>query len=519
VRAAILEANRRRPTAGKQALRLSEERFRLLVESVRDYAIFMLDPQGRVMSWNSGAELIKGYTADEVLGQHISIFYPAEKLRAGWPTQELEIAKAVGRFEDEGWRVRKDGSRFWANVVITALFDDGGTLDGFAKITRDLTQRRKIEALEESSRRMNDFLAMLAHELRNPLAPMSNAIQLLLSGKYDRQLVEWCSRVLDRQVKQLHRLVADLLDAHRITSGKIPLSRKTLDVRRIVEMAADSSRSLLAERRLHLDLPAEPVAVDGDGARLLQVFSNLIGNAVKFTSPVGVIECSVDSDRAFASIRVRDNGIGMPPHLLAVAFEPFTQGDPSLDRSDAGLGLGLAVVRRLVEMHDGTVRATSEGEGRGSEIHIRLPLADPRAIAGDTVSPGLEQLGRSGGLRILIVEDNRDSADSMAAILRMLGHEVSVAYDSGAALALAGDFAPDGALLDIGLPDVNGYELAMQLKALPGGADVALFALTGYGQDEDRRRAAEAGFARHFTKPVDIAELASAIEAECASRP
>jgi PAS domain S-box-containing protein len=489
----------------EERVRASEERFRLLVEGVRDYAIFMIDPQGRIMSWNAGAERIKGYKPVEIIGQHFSLFYPPEARERGWPEYELQVARREGRFEDEGWRVRKDRSLFWANVVITPLHGDDGVLRGYSKVTRDMTERKHVEALEEGRRQMSEFLAMLGHELRNPLAPIRNAVHVMAREKLDPTASEWCRDVIDRQVSQLARLVDDLLDVTRITSGKITVHKEAMDLNLAVERAVEASRPVLESRRhgLSLMLAEAPVTVEGDLVRLSQAVLNLLNNAAKYTPEGGSISCSVKHENGHAVVRVHDNGIGIPRDLLPKIFELFVQGDRSLDRSEGGLGVGLTLVERLVRLHGGTVHAESPGPGMGSEFVIRLPVARQGA-AGDDRDAGRKFDVAEEGRRVLVVEDNRDAADTLAAAVRSWGHQVQVAYEGPSALRAAPGFRPDVALLDIGLPGMNGYELARHLKDMFADDDILLIAVSGYAQEEDLRRSADAGIARHFAKPVDL---------------
>lgn len=500
-------------------LRESEERFRLLVESVKDYAIFMLDPDGRIASWNAGAENIKGYRSEEILGLHFSRFYPPEAVARGWPQEELRRALAAGRFEDEGWRVRKDGSHFWANVIITPLFDKNGVHRGFAKVTRDLTARRKSEALEESARRMNEFLAMLSHELRNPLAPIRNAIELMKMKSVSDQLLEWSRDVIGRQVDHLARLVDDLLDVGRVTSGKISLQNESLDLALIATRAVEASRPLIDARghTLEIFLPVGSVWVEGDATRLTQIVLNLLNNAAKYTPEKGNIRLEVDQSGLNAVVRVRDTGVGIPPELLVEVFELFRQGSRTLDRSEGGLGVGLTLVRRLTEMHGGTVEALSEGHGMGSEFVVRLPLrsAPSRAAAEGAGNAGVPV---SPLRRVLVVDDHRDSMESMAGLLRAWGHDVRTADSGPAALAAAADHRPEFVLLDIGMPGMNGYQVATELRRLPAARDAVVVAMTGYGQEEDRSRSRQAGMNYHLTKPVNPAQLAlllAALPGEC----
>jgi PAS domain S-box-containing protein len=492
----------------EELLRESEERFRLLVEGVKDYAIFMLDPEGRISSWNAGAELIKGYRPDEILGQHFSVFYTAEDLARGWPEHELQMARAEGRFEDEGWRVRKNGSTFWANVVITALYY-GGRLVGFAKVTRDLTDRKRIEALEEADIRRNEFLAMLSHELRNPLAPIRNALGVMRMNGASEADLEWAKTVVDRQVTHLTRLVDDLLDVSRIASGKITLQREPLEVAQVVAGAVEASQPLIDSRghTLELRLPDEPLRVQGDLTRLSQVVMNLLNNAAKYTPEGGHIRLTAERDGTAAVIRVRDTGVGMSADLLPKVFDLFTQGERSLDRSEGGLGIGLTLVYRLVTLHGGSVAATSEGPGLGSELTIRLPLLT--ADEAPRPRPASQQVERRSDIsrRVLVVDDNHDATETLELLIQLWGHEVRIAYDGEEALALAAEFQPDIVLLDIGLPGMSGYDVARRMRALPECRDAMLVAVTGYGQDSDRSQSRDAGFDHHLVKPVQPGTL------------
>ncbi|MDB5310525.1 MAG: chemotaxis protein methyltransferase CheR [Gemmataceae bacterium] len=508
------------PHPDEGSLRQTEERYRLLVEGVKDYAIFMLDPNGRVETWNVGAERIKGYSAREIIGRHFSVFYPPEDVAAGKTDMELRVAAADGRFEDEGWRVRKDGSMFWANVAITALRDSTGTLRGFAKVTRDLTARwatedqarrlagaeaARVEA-EAAARQKDEYLAMLAHELRAPLAPLLNIVEVLRrSGGDPLALADGLDRV-ERQARHLRRLVDDLMEASRVARGRVTILRERLDLSRVVRMAVADRRPLLekAGRGLSAEMPETPVWVSGDDARLTQVLANLLDNAAKYTDPGGRVEVRLVSELGRAVLTVRDTGIGIPPDVLPRLFTPFTQADRTLERERGGLGLGLSVVKGLVELHGGEVEAGSEGPGRGAEFTVRLPLEpEPSALA---QTPADREFGR-GGRRIVVIEDQPDAAESLKVLLELLGHEVRVAYTGPEGVGIASTWGPDVVVSDLGLPGLDGYGVARELRLRPATARVRLVALTGYGADEDRRRAAEAGFDYLLTKPADPAEL------------
>ena len=491
-----------------EMLRMSEERFRLLVEGVKDYAIFMLDPGGHIVSWNLGAQKNKGYEASEIIGQHFSKFYPAEVAASGWPEEELRNALRDGRFEDEGWRIRKDGSRFWASVVITALHDATGKHRGFAKVTRDLTERRRVTALEDEGRRVTNFLAMLGHELRNPLAPISNALELLKREKTDSAVVAHTRDIIGRQLRQMTRLVDDLLDVGRITSGKIHLESKPVRLRDAIAQAAEAVRPLIESKSqaLHLDAGATDPWVAGDSARIIQIVSNLIHNAAKFTHDGGSIWVSLSESGTNADISVRDDGPGIPPKDLSRIFDLFVQGEQNVARTQGGLGLGLSLVQQLTTLHDGRVSAFSTGRpGEGSEFVVQFPTTlAPVATLEAQPRPAGEQ-------RVLVVDDNRDAAETMAMLLEALGYRSSVAHGGLAAIEAVKSQDPDVVLLDIGLPDLSGHEVARRLRAEMINPP-PLIAVTGYGQASDRDTSLEAGFRAHLTKPVDVDRLSALLE-------
>jgi len=493
----------------EEMLRESEERFRLLIEAVKDYAVFMLDTQGRVASWNPGAQRIKGYRADEIIGEHFRIFYTAESRQRQWPDEELRRARDEGRYEEEGVRIRKDGTTFWANVVITPMRDSAGVLRGYAKVTRDLTDRKRIESLESSERQMQEFLAVLAHELRNPLAPISNALNLLARKPTADPSEIWVRDVLQRQTGQLSHLVDDLLDVSRITRAALVLDRKAVDLRTLVRQAADASTQWFEQRRhtLEVRVPGERLVVEGDEVRLSQVVQNLLHNAAKYTPDGGSIELEARREDGDAVIRVADNGIGMTADTLNSAFELFKQAHQGLDRSQGGLGVGLTLVERLVKMHGGSVAAKSEGPGRGSEFLVRLPLKPEQPIV-RPLADGKAAAPRHGPRRrILVVDDNRDAAQALKLLLETDGHEVRVAADGAGGLALARQYKPEVALLDIGLPSMDGYELARRMREEPALEGTLLVAVTGYGQMHDRARASASGFNHHLVKPVEFSAL------------
>jgi len=484
-----------------------DDLFRLLIEQVKDYGIFVLDPNGIVVSWNAGAENIKGYQAHEIIGHHFSRFYPPEAIRAGWPKTELEYAIRDGRFEDEGWRVRKDGTRFWANVVITALRDADGRLRGFAKVTRDLSERRRIERLEADAQQMGEFVAMLAHELRNPLAPIRSAISVVRHCDNEPARLAWAIDVIDRQAGHLTRLVDDLLDVGRITRGQVRLERRRVRLGTIVDSAVEAVQPLVQQRghTLTVHVDADPL-VRADPVRLAQVVTNLLTNACKYTPSGGRIDVRLGLEAGVAVLAVHDNGGGIAPDMLPRVFDIFTQDKRGLDRAEGGLGLGLTICRRLVEMHGGTVAAQSAGPGCGSEFTVRLPALPAHA-------------GDGAALTVLVIDDNVDAASTLQALVELHGHRCVVANGGDAGLKLAAELVPDIVLLDIGLPGMNGYEVARRLRNLPLLDGVLLVAVTGYAAEEDRQRALDAGFDVHLSKPVSYEQLMQRVPMLAAAGP
>lgn len=763
----------------EEKLRISEERFRLMVESVKDYAIFMLDAEGRVATWNEGAERIKGYTAEEIIGQHFSQFYPEDAIERGWPEEVLKRTVKEGRFEDEGWRIRKDGSRFWANVVLTALRDNAGMLRGFAKVTRDLTQRREAEenarlllqeeaarkaaeemseeaerakreesrqrqqllvtlnsigdavivtdnegavsfinpvavsltgwepeeatgrpleevfqivheetrqevenpvvrvlregvvvglanhtvliakdgqeipidvsgapirgedgkiagvvlvfrdvtearqaiearlhlaAIVESSddaiigknldgivvswnrgaerlygyqaeeivgkplallvppdspdelpgilerikrgeqiehfetqrvrkdgtrfdvsltispiwnadgkiigaskiardisarkaeeRHKHEFLALLAHELRNPLAPLRHGFEVMKLGADDRSVIEETRGIMEEQLEHMVRLVDDLLDVSRISRGKLELRQESLDLAAVVKSAVETCDPLIREQddQLTVTLPEEPVYVTGDKTRLTQVLCNLLNNAVKYSDRESSIWLSLGREKNEAVLRVKDNGMGISPAMLSKVFDMFVQGDRSLEKSKGGLGVGLSIVKQIVEMHEGRIEARSEGLGKGSEFVVWLPLILPPDSMQHQSEVDRHEPGKTERHRILVVDDNVNAAKLLGMMLQMMGHEIHLAHDGLEGMEVAEAIRPDLIFLDLGMPKLNGYEACRQIREHPLGQEAFIVALTGWGQEDDKIRSQQAGFNSHLVKPVE----------------
>ncbi|MEO7742176.1 MAG: ATP-binding protein [Usitatibacter sp.] len=428
-------------------------------------------------------------------------------LLSGWlqnaitaPVLEIaHVSREVMSKRDYSLRVRK-----------TTDDEIGELVDAFNAMLAEVG--RRSEALREADRRKDEFLATLAHELRNPLAPIRNALEILKIAGDDPGKSLKAREMMQRQVSQMVRLVDDLLDVSRITTGKLAVRKTPLDLHGALGDAIETAKPFIESRKhlLEIDLPRAATVVDGDRTRLAQLFSNLLNNAAKYTEPGGRIQLTLRQDGRDAVVCVRDNGIGMAAESLATIFDMFVQVDRTLERSQAGLGVGLTLVRRLVELHGGTVEAASAGQGEGSEFIVRLPLSHARleeAPAGKSNGGPPEHVRR-----ILLADDNADFANSLGQLLTSRGHQVRIAYDGAAALATAREFMPDIAFVDIGMPQVHGYEVARRMRSESSTAGCVLVAVTGWGQENDRKRAREAGFDRHLVKPVDRAEIESILE-------
>ena len=629
----------------ERALREAEENLRLMIESIKDFAIFSVDREGCVMSWNSGAEQLFGYSEPEIIGTKIAVLFPPEDRAALVPEHELATAAAKGRATDERWHIRKDGSRFFASGVVAPIFDEESKLRGFTKIARDITERkvaeeavreaavrlkaivdtavdgiitidekgtvesmnlaaeklfgyardevlgsnikmlmpepyrgqhdgyltaylttgqkriigsgrevvglrkdgstfpmdlavsetrlglRRIftgivrditdrkqmeEALRDDDQRKDHFLAMLAHELRNPLAPISNAVQIMrIEGPSGPNLM-WSIDVIAEQIKHMTRMVDDLLDVSRITRGKVALQREPIELGKVVDLAVQAIRPQLDEysHELRVSLPEGPIVLEADPARLAQVLSNLLNNAAKYTPPKGRIDLTIIEAGSDVIIKVADNGIGIAPELLPKVFDLFVQADQSLSRSRGGLGIGLTVVRSLVEMHEGCVSVSSEGTGSGSEFTVRIPRPQTAsvAVADETGRNGHGELVHLPRRRILVVDDSLLNAASLKKLLVALGQEVFTAHDGKEALEMARQCQPDVVLLDIGLPVMDGYEVARLCRQEPALQRTMLVAMTGYGKVEDKQRSHQAGFNAHLVKPVNLQDLELLLE-------
>ncbi|KFI06700.1 PAS domain S-box protein [Massilia sp. BSC265] len=621
--------------------RFIERSFAYMVEKVSDYAIFLLDTSGLILTWNPAAEAMKGYPGSEALGRHFSMLYTDEDQRRNHPDHNLEHAARHDTFQESAWRQRKDGSLFWALVEIIAIRNDSGELEGYCKLTRDLTnlkelqdrlaaekvraeltlraiadgvisvdtagmveymndqartltgwsgeevkglgieqvfniiqpdaadsedeapgptvsgnmsprrtsvlrardgsrhvidmcqspipcedgrpcgtvivfhdvsERQRMEsALHDAARRKDEFLAMLAHELRNPLAPVSAAAELLAMGKLGAGPARKASQVIIRQVKHMTALVDDLLDVSRVSRGEITLRMASLDMKIVIGSAIEQVRPLIESRGHTLAVKLAPATayVSGDEKRLIQIVANLLNNAAKYTLPGGHIDVELYTADNQVCIAVSDNGIGIAPEAQPTVFELFEQVQRTSDRADGGLGIGLALVRSLVRMHEGTVSCHSEGLGHGSRFMVCIPRLAPEAPVPDRrIADRLADLPHAHTrLSILLVDDNVDASDMLQFFLSTIGHEVALAHTAGAALEAIDRSTPDVCILDIGLPDSSGHELAMNIRKR-SSAQPVLIALTGFGMSQDRDKATEAGFDHYLVKPADLDALA-----------
>lgn len=488
----------------KIALTESELRFRALANATSD-VVYHMSPDWKYMHQLDGRGFLKTTTSlDEY---RIEQYVHPDDLELARTT----IANAIRDktvFELEHRVLRTDDSRGWTYSRAVPILDECGEIREWIGMASDITERKAIEEqLTEANNRKDEFLAMLAHELRNPLAPIKAAAQLLQMRSLSEDRIFNTSRIIDRQVAHMTNLVDELLDMSRVSKNLIQLDLVPLDIRQVVNDAVEQVTPLIQSRRhrLHIHLPSQTAFVSGDKKRLVQTMANLLGNAAKFTPEGGRIELRVEAAGEHVSIDVADNGIGMTADTLAHAFDLFSQAERNSDRAQGGLGLGLALVKSLVELHGGTVTTASNGLGNGSTFTVRLP----RLAAGMPVE--LQSAGRapapSQGLRILVVDDNRDAADTLAMLLETMGHDVAVDYGPQAALARAAGASFHLYLLDIGLPEMDGYELVRRLRSRAENAGATLVAVTGYGQESDRARALAAGFDYHIAKPIDLEKL------------
>jgi PAS domain S-box-containing protein len=491
------------------------QKFVTLVENSTDF-IGICDVHGTPLFVNrAGLQMVGLDSIDEARTVHVrDFFFPEDHPRI--INEFLPTVLKEGHAEiDVRFRHFKTGEARWMAYKLLTLGDDTGRTVAIATVSQDVTERRKLEdnlralatSLAEADRRKDEFLATLAHELRNPLAPLSNTLEILKRNANEDASVRRGLDTMERQLEQLVRLVDDLLDLSRITHNRIELRKRQVELAPVIRQAVLAAQPLAeaAGQTLDVDVPDEPIHMHADPVRLTQVFGNLLNNSCKYTPPGGAIRVTVHRDGDDVVVTVSDTGIGIPADKLGTIFEMFTQVDGSLEQSQGGLGIGLTLVKRLVEMHGGTVEAQSAGEGRGSAFEIRLPALQSMT---DAATPAASDTRPTGSThRILVVDDNTDSADSLAMLLELTGHEVYTAHDGHSAIDSAEQHRPDVILLDIGLPVLSGHEVCRRIRQQPWGQAMVLIALTGWGQDEDRRRSQEAGFDGHLVKPVDHTHL------------
>jgi PAS domain S-box-containing protein len=622
---------------------LESELFRLLVETTNDYAVFVVGLDGRVVTWNAGAERVLGYAEAEIIGRDAAATFTLEDRIRGVPEGEMQTALRDGRASDDRWHLRKDGTRIWVSGVMILLKSEDGRPWAFAKVMRDFTEaklaaeslreseerlrvaldaadmgtwlwriptdeqilddslrrlmglppgdkvktlegflravhaddRNRVrgeferclrdgggfsvefrvtwpdgsvhwlrdqgrayagadgvplfitgaamditdrkeseEALRDADRRKDEFLALLAHELRNPLAPVRNGLQVIRMSP-DRAVRERSQEMMDRQLSHMVRLIDDLLDVSRITRNKMELRRELVALADVVSSAVETARPVIdtAGHELDISLPAEPIVLNADLTRLAQVFGNLLTNSAKYTPPGGHIALAAKRQEEQVVVAVRDNGMGIPAEALPHIFDMFSQVDRTLERTTGGLGIGLALVKGLVDMHGGTVIAESSGPGQGTTFTVRLPLCTTMPEEPPAGAP-TRRASEVAGRKILIVDDNRDGAESMADMLAMFGNEVTVAHDGIEAVERAEQFRPEIILMDVGMPRLNGYGATQRIREHPWSEGITVVALTGWGQEGDRAQSKAAGCDGHLVKPVSLADLQKVL-AEC----
>ncbi|MBD1893619.1 response regulator [Coleofasciculus sp. FACHB-129] len=546
-RVAELEKRENQYQHSEKALRLNEERFLMLLENMKDYAIFFLDPDGRVIKWGAGAESILGYQEAEILGKSGSIIFTPEDRDRGEDKKELGKALTEGRAENERWHVRKDGSRFWGSGIVTSLRDESGQVQGLAKIMRDFTDRKQAEeertrllaraqearTQAESANRMKDeFLATLSHELRSPLNAMLGWTSLLRTRKFDAATTARAIETIERNAKAQARLIEDLLDVSRIIRGQLRLTVRSMELIPVIESAINTVRPAADAKNIQVHLLVDTFVglISGDPDRLQQIIWNLLTNAIKFTPEGGRVEVYLQGDRSHAEISVRDTGEGISAEFLPYVFDRFRQADNSITRSYTGLGLGLAIVRHLVELHGGTVRAESLGAGQGSTFIVKLPLitsADAKKRAEEAESlcssqssaPNPQESPRPtvwesplDGLQILVVDDEADARELLKSILEQYGAEAIPAASAEEAIATIQQSKPDLLISDIGMPNEDGYSLIRRVRALEAEkGQIPSVALTAYVRADDQKAALSAGFQSHVAKPIDPTELIAVV--------
>ena len=496
-----------------EALRAERELLHITLGSIGD-GVIVTDTEGRVTFLNGVAESLTGWSTSDATGlpleQVFRIVNEGTRLPVENPAKRALQQGVIVGLANHTVLLSKDGTERPIDDSAAPIRGNVGAIRGAVLVFRDIEDRKKAEqALKDADRRKDEFLATLAHELRNPLAPIRNSLEVIKRSNGNLELIEQSRSTMERQLAQMVRLVDDLIDVSRISRNKLELRKERVELASVIHHAVEACRPLAdrAGHQLIVSLPTEPVYLDADPTRLAQAFGNLLTNSCKFTVPGGRIELTAERLDQKVVIKFKDNGIGVPKDMLSSIFEMFTQVDQSLERSQSGLGIGLTLVKRLVEMHDGEITAYSEGKGHGAEFVVRLPIAAENPLL-QHQSETSSEFSSAVPRRILVVDDNKDSAMSLAMLLSMTGNEVQTAHDGMEAVEKAASYQPELILLDIGLPKLNGYAACGLIRQQPGGKDITIVALTGWGQEEDRRKSKEAGFDGHLVKPVDPSALA-----------
>jgi PAS domain S-box-containing protein len=492
----------------EKALQESEAHLRSLFDQT-GAGFCEVDPNGSIIRVNDRFCAIAGRSRAELLTRHMQDITHADDLALNLALFERAVAYGEP-FEIEKRYLHPDGSIVWVSNTVSPIRSvSDGSIDSLLAVSVDISERKRVEAaLKEADRRKDEFLAMLAHELRNPMAPIRAAADLMEVANLDRERLKRTSQIISRQVRHMTSLVDDLLDVSRVTRGLVRLESTDIDIKQVITDALEQVRPLVEAKRHHLtlDLDPEPAHVLGDHKRLVQILTNLLNNAAKYTNAGGNIHIAMQASEDSVFLRVADNGVGIPPEVQTHIFDLFAQAERSSDRSQGGLGIGLALVRSLVELHGGTVGCVSDGAGKGSLFVVTLPRLRHARTTETTQGP--ERLPASvARRRILVVDDNVDAASMLAMYLEVAGHDIAIAHSAARALELAEKESPEVCVLDIGLPHMDGYKLARVLRSSAGMANSLLIAVTGYGQEQDREHALAAGFDYHLVKPVNSAEL------------
>jgi len=495
--------------AAEEALRSSEERFRSVFQHAAT-GIAITDIAGRFIQCNPAYEALVGYTSEEL--RHVvfsELVHPDDRSENLREISRLREGLAP-HLEIENRYRRKDGTAVWVNKFVTVMRDKHGTPTHMMALVTDITERRALhDAQQQAMRQKDEFIAVLAHELRNPLAPIRTSVSLLRGVLPQDPVLVRCRDVIERQVGHMARLIDDLLDISRLSRGELRLQRGPTLMSEVIDSAMELTQPLLNQRRqrLRVEAPGTPLLIEADAARLTQVLGNLLDNASKYSPPDTEIHVSVHDEQSELLIRVKDRGVGIAASHLDRVFDMFAQTDGARALRSGGLGIGLALARRLVHMHGGTITVSSQGPGRGSEFVVRLPQV-PAAAAGEAFpAPPVAAPWVPIQRRVLVADDNQDAAEMMAALFEQLDCDVRAVHDGESAVLQADQFRPDVVVLDIGMPGMDGYEACERIRREPWGASMLIVALTGWGQDSDRQRSARAGFDHHFVKPVDMAEL------------